>query len=90
MDTVFKILELVGTSNKSIEDATQKAISLASNTIDDMKWFKIVETRGSIDDQKISSYQVVLKVGFAIKPAVENNHTGFPPIYDESKGEDVN
>jgi len=38
-DHVYKILELVGSSEKSIEDAIQNAITRASKTIREMKWF---------------------------------------------------
>ena len=48
-DHVYKILELVGSSEKSIEDAIQNAITRASKTIREMKWFEIVQTRGHID-----------------------------------------
>jgi len=43
-DHVYKILELVGSSEKSIEDAIQNAITRASKTIRDMKWFEVVQT----------------------------------------------
>ena len=48
-DHVYKILELVGSSEKSIEDAIQNAITRASKTIRDMKWFEVVQTRGQIE-----------------------------------------
>jgi flavin-binding protein dodecin len=48
-DHVYKILELVGSSEKSIEDAIQNAVTRASKTIRDMKWFEVVQTRGHID-----------------------------------------
>ena len=48
-DHVYKILELVGSSEKSIEDAIQNAITRASKPIRDMKWFEIVQTRGHIE-----------------------------------------
>jgi len=48
-DHVYKILELVGSSEKSIEDAIQNAITRASKTIRDMKWFEVVQTRGHIE-----------------------------------------
>ena len=44
-DHVYKILELVGSSEKSIEDAIQNALTRASKTIRDMKWFEVVQTR---------------------------------------------
>ena len=66
-DHVYKILELVGSSEKSIEDATQNAISRASKTIREMKWFEVVQTRGHIEDSKVKHYQVTLRVGFTLE-----------------------
>jgi len=54
-DHVYKILELVGSSEKSIEDAIQNAITRASRTIRDMKWFEVVQTRGHIENGICSS-----------------------------------
>ena len=63
-DHVYKILELVGSSEKSIEDAIQNAITRASKTIRDMKWFEVVQTRGHIENGAVRHYQVTLRVGF--------------------------
>jgi flavin-binding protein dodecin len=66
-DHVYKILELVGSSEKSIEDAIQNAISRASKTIRFMKWFEVVQTRGHIEDGAVGHYQVTLRVGFTLE-----------------------
>jgi len=66
-DHVYKILELVGSSEKSIEDAIQNAITRASETIRGMKWFEVVQTRGHIEKAAVSHYQVTLKVGFTLE-----------------------
>jgi hypothetical protein len=55
-DHVYKILELVGSSEKSIEGAIQNAISRASKTIRFMKWFELVQTRGHIEDGSVRHY----------------------------------
>ena len=65
-DHVYKILELVGSSEKSIEDAVQNAIVRAAKTIREMKWFEIVQTRGHIEDGTVRHYQVTLRVGFTL------------------------
>ena len=49
-DHVYKILDLVGSSEKSIEDAIQNAISRAAKTIRGMKWFEVVQTRGHVEN----------------------------------------
>ena len=66
-DHVYKILELVGSSETSIEDAMKNAISRASKTIREMKWFEVVQTRGHIENGTIAGhYQVTLRVGFTL------------------------
>ena len=67
MDHVYKITELVGTSEKSIEDAITRAISRASETVRNMRWFEVVQTRGHIENGKVAHYQVMLKVGFTME-----------------------
>ena len=64
---VYKILELVGSSDKSIEDAIQNALTRASKTIRGMKWFEMVQTRGHIEGAKVAHYQVTLRVGFTLE-----------------------
>ncbi len=66
-DHVYKILDLVGSSETSIEDAIQNAISRASKTIREMKWFEVVQTRGHIENGAIGHYQVTLRVGFTLE-----------------------
>ncbi|MDQ3199834.1 MAG: dodecin [Chthoniobacterales bacterium] len=65
-DHVYKKIELVGSSTTSIEDAVQNAISLASQTIRNMRWFEVVETRGHLEDNKVNHWQVTVKVGFTL------------------------
>jgi dodecin len=66
-DHVYKILDLVGSSEKSIEDAIQNAIARASQTIREMKWFEVVQTRGHIENGSVRHYQVTLRVGFTLE-----------------------
>ena len=66
-DHVYKILELVGSSDTSIEDAIKNAVSRASRTIREMKWFEVVQTRGHIENGAARHYQVTLRVGFTLE-----------------------
>jgi len=66
-DHVYKILELVGSSDKSVEAAIENAVSRASKTIREMKWFEVVQTRGHIEGGKVGHYQVTLRVGFTLE-----------------------
>lgn len=63
----YKNIELTGTSDKSLEAAVENAIEKASKTVDDMRWFEVIETRGSIEDGTVAQWQVIIKVGFTLK-----------------------
>jgi len=64
---VYKITELAGSSSTTVEDAVQNAVGRASKTLRNLRWFEIVETRGTIDNGKVSQWQVTLKVGFTLE-----------------------
>ena len=64
---VYKKVEVVGSSKKSIEDAIENALAECRNSIRQMEWFEVTETRGHIVDGKVGHYQVSLKVGFRIE-----------------------
>lgn len=63
---VYKILELTGSSPVGIEDAVGTALAKAHETVRNMQWFEIVETRGHIQDGKVAHWQVTFKVGFTL------------------------
>ena len=65
-DHVYKIIEITGTSNKSSDHAIENAIAKATNSISNMRWFTVTETRGSIDGGKVGRWQVTIKVGFTM------------------------
>jgi hypothetical protein len=66
-DHVYKMIELAGSSETSIEDAVQNAITWAAKTLHDLRWFQVVETRGQIEGGRVVHYQVVIKVGFTLE-----------------------
>ena len=66
-DHVYKKIELVGSSPSSIEDAVTNALARASETVRNMRWFEVTETRGHIADGKVDHWQVTLKVGFTLE-----------------------
>src|SRR3569623_3850386 len=65
-DKIYKLIDLVGTSNNSTDEAIQNAITRASDTVRNLDWFQVVEPRGTIQDGKVTCYQVPLKVGFRL------------------------
>lgn len=62
----YKLIELVGTSKNSYEDAIKNAISDASQTIKGIDWFQVTEFRGAVSGGKPSEFQAVMKVGFRV------------------------
>lgn len=63
----YKLVDLVGSSPNSSDEAIQNAIAKASQTIKHLEWFEVTETRGHIVDGKVAHFQVTLKVGFRIE-----------------------
>jgi flavin-binding protein dodecin len=68
-DNVYKVIELVGSSETGIEDAIQNAISRAAQTVREIRWFEVKETRGHVEDGRVAHYQVTLKIGFTLDGA---------------------
>ena len=66
----YRVIELVGTSEKSVEEAINRAIERAHQTIRHLRWFEVARTSGHIKDGKVSHFQVTLKVGFTMEEAV--------------------
>ena len=64
---VYKTLELTGSSPTSIEQAVETAINKASETIRNIHWFNVIETRGHVENGKVAHWQVTLKVGFTLE-----------------------
>ena len=64
---IYKKIELVGSSPNSIEEAVQNAIAKAAQSLRNMRWFEVVETRGQIEDGRVAHWQVTVKVGFTLE-----------------------
>ena len=68
-DHVYKTIELVGSSTRGMEDAVQKAIAKAAETVRNLRWFEVLDTRGHIEAGKVAHWQVTLKLGFTLDGA---------------------
>ena len=64
---VYKKIELVGSSKIGLEDAIRNAVTKASYSIRNLRWFEVVETRGQIENDQIAYWQVTLKIGFTLE-----------------------
>jgi len=66
-DHVYKKIELTGSSSIGIQEAIENAVSKASKTTNNMRWFEVIETRGHIGDGKVEHWQVTIKVGYTLE-----------------------
>ena len=64
---VYKSIELTGSSPKGSDDAVQNAIAKASESVRNIQWFEVIETRGHVADGKVAHWQVTIKVGFTLE-----------------------
>jgi flavin-binding protein dodecin len=65
-DHVYKVVEVVGTSEESISRAIDRAVLKASSTLRNLGWFEVVHVRGHLEGGKVMHYQVTVKVGFRL------------------------
>jgi len=63
---VYKHVEITGSSPVGIEDAISTAIAKANETLHNIHWFNVIETRGFVADGKVAHWQVTLKIGFTL------------------------
>lgn len=66
-DHVYKTIELVGSSTRGMEDAVQKAIAKAAQTVRNLRWFEVIDTRGHIEGGAVAHWQVTVKLGFTLE-----------------------
>ncbi|MCI0567682.1 MAG: dodecin family protein [Acidobacteria bacterium] len=64
---VYKSIELTGSSKKGVEEAIQSAIKKASETVRNLRWFQVTDTRGYIEKGKVAYWQVTVKIGFTLE-----------------------
>lgn len=63
----YKMLEIVGSSANSSDEAIRNAIAEAGKTVRHLDWFEVMDTRGHIVDGKVAHFQVRLKIGFRLE-----------------------
>lgn len=66
-DHVYKMIDVVGSSTESSDAAVKRALQVASESVHNMRWFEVVETRGHIENQKLAHWQVKVRIGFTIE-----------------------
>lgn len=66
-DNTYRITELVGSSSAGIDDAIRGAITRASSTLREVRWFEVTQVRGHVENGEVQHFQVGLKVGFTLE-----------------------
>jgi dodecin len=66
-EPIYRVVEIVGTSDESISKAIDHAVARAAKTLRHLGWFEVVQARGAIENGKVRQYQVTLKVGFTLE-----------------------
>ena len=65
--SVYRLLEMTGTSPNSIEEAVENALARTGEAMRHVRWFEVIETRGTIVDNKVGEWQVTVKIGFKVE-----------------------
>lgn len=67
----YQTIEFTGTSAKSSDEAVNNAIHRAHQTVKNISWFQIIETRGNVEKGQVHNWQVALKIGFALESSTK-------------------
>ena len=67
MDHVYKTVELVGSSTTGTDDAIRSAVAKAAQSLRNLRWLQVVETRGHIEGGHVAHWQVTIKVAFTLE-----------------------
>ena len=66
MDHVYRVTEIVGSSSNSLDEAIRHGIGRATQTVRNVDWFEVTEIRGSVQEDRVSYFQVGMKIGFRL------------------------
>ena len=66
-DHVYKLIEVAGSSTVGTDDAIRNAVAKAAETVKNMDWFEVTETRGHIENGQVAHFQVVVRIGFRLE-----------------------
>ena len=65
-DHVYRVIEVVGSSTQSSDDAIRNAVERAGQTVRDIRWIEVMETRGHVEGGLLHHFQVTVKIGFTL------------------------
>ncbi|MGR9106546.1 MAG: dodecin [Gammaproteobacteria bacterium] len=63
---IYKTVEVTGSSTQGIQQAIEAAVSKVAKTVNNLRWFEVIETRGHIANGQVAHWQVTLKIGFTL------------------------
>lgn len=66
-DHVYKHIQLTGSSSESYQKAIETAVTRAAKTVKNMRWFEVVDSRGHIENGKITAWQATIRIGFTLQ-----------------------
>ena len=66
-DHVYKSVEITGSSTSGVDDAVNRAVTKASQTLRHVDWFEVVSIRGHVEEGGVAHTQVTLKIGFRLE-----------------------
>lgn len=66
-EKIYKKIEIIGTSDSSLEDAINNAVAKAARTVRHMRWFEVTEIRGNLVEDHVRTWQVTVKIGFELE-----------------------
>jgi flavin-binding protein dodecin len=66
-DHIYRVTEVVGTSQESVAQAIRNGVVRVSQTVRNVEWFEVIETRGAVGNDGTVTFQVGLKVGFRLE-----------------------
>jgi flavin-binding protein dodecin len=66
-ENTYKVVDVVGVSEDSVQQAVRNALKKASQTLRNIDWFEVTEIRGSVKNNSEPVFQVSLKIGFRLE-----------------------
>ncbi|GAA3364242.1 MULTISPECIES: dodecin [Saccharopolyspora] len=66
-DNVYRVTEIVGTSEQGVDDAVRNGVRRAARTLREVDWFEVTEVRGHVENGEVAHFQVGLKIGFKLE-----------------------
>ena len=63
---IYRIAEIVGTSNNGVDDAIRNAVERANQTLRNLDWFEMTEVRGHLVNRHVADWQVTVKIGYRL------------------------